>query len=342
MTIAHKVLSESVERFDFASVSSTEVPATPTSCVELLKEVAEGAVASLLDDDDSFNSQPSNPLLDTPPNSHTAAFLAGWLSGSQSAPVLENPSLNFASLFDPSIYMQRGDSPLGQTSVMLRNIPNKYTRSGLLTALAEHGFDASKHCNNLYLPMDAGSGCNLGYAFLNFHSHEEAMDFMKRFDGCRLPSAGSRKVCSVVWANRQGIFQHSNPPSRADEPDMEIPQSSLPEDLFAGSTNCCKVFIGGLSAQTTEPELVAYFSVFGEVKECCIVTNRQTGTSRGFGFCEFAGPDGVQRVHLAQLRKPHCINGRVVSVRLYNFQHNNPLSMYSPAGPWPGLVSSYF
>ena len=85
MAMAPKLLSESSEKFEFGSVSSTEVPVTPTSCVELLKEVAEGAVASLLDDDDSFNSQPSNPLLDTPPNSHTAAFLAGWLSGSQAA-----------------------------------------------------------------------------------------------------------------------------------------------------------------------------------------------------------------------------------------------------------------
>ena len=203
--------------------------------------------------------------------------------------------------------------------------------------------------------MDAGSGCNLGYAFLNFHSHEEAVVFMKRFDGCRLPSAGSRKVCSVVWANRQGIFQHSNPPLRLED-DTTTDQVILPatisegysahiypaHEVYTGATNSCKVFIGGLSATTTENDLANYFSNFGSVKECCIVSNRQTGTSRGFGFCEFEGPEGVQKVHVAQLKKPHCVNGRVVSVRLYNFQHSNPLSSLGyPPVTAPAFFSSW-
>ena len=315
------------------TTTSTDVPATPTSCVELLKEVAEGAVAGLLDDDESNFS--------TPP-SHPAMFLPPWVC---------KPGQPFNRAYQPSY----DEAP--QTSVMLRNIPNKYTRSGLLSALGEHGFEASKHCNNLYLPMDAGSGCNLGYAFLNFHSHEEACEFMKIFDGCRLPSAGSRKVCSVVWANRQGIFQHSNPPMNDSSP-MSSSDSNPPPtpqivtDMLTSTptTNCCKVFIGGLAAATSEADLVSYFSQFGPVKECCIVTNRQTGTSRGFGFCEFANSEGVHKVHLAQLRKPHAVNGRVVSVRLYNFQHNNlggssyapipvPSEYYTPA-PWhPGYCS---
>ena len=297
------------------TTSSTDIPATPTSCVELLKEVAEGAVAGLLDDDDtSFNTPPSHP----------AMFLPSWVGQN-------NQGFNRYSTMPPAY---TDELPNAQTSVMLRNIPNKYTRSGLLSALGEHGFEASKHCNNLYLPMDAGSGCNLGYAFLNFHSHEEACEFMKIFDGCRLPSAGSRKVCSVVWANRQGIFQHSNPPQRLD--DSPISTASSPpvvatDRVEVFTTNCCKVFVGGLSATTTEADLVSYFSQFGQVKECCIVTNRQTGTSRGFGFCEFSSSEGVQRVHVAQLRKPHAVSGRVVSVRLYNFQHNNLPIYAAPA-----------
>jgi len=249
-------------------------------------------------------------------------FLPGWgpQQGYQRFPTCTHPTYS-------------DEAPNAQTSVMLRNIPNKYTRSGLLAALGEHGFEASKHCNNLYLPMDAGSGCNLGYAFLNFHSHEEAREFMKIFDGCRLPSAGSRKVCSVVWANRQGIFQHSNPPLCSD--DSPSSDASAPQLADLLTTNCFKVFIGGLASSTTEADLVAYFVQFGEVKECSIVTNRQTGTSRGFGFCEFRGSEGVQKVHQAQLRKPHAVNGRVVSVRLYNFQHNN-VPMASGAAPAQG------
>lgn len=242
--------------------------------------------------------------------------------------------------------------PMGITTVMLRNIPNKYTRTGLLGALVEKGFDPSVDCNNLYLPMDASSGCNLGYAFLNFTSHDKALEFMQQFDGVRLPSAGSRKVCSVVWANKQGLFQHSNPPIADDDctsqanikhrANMMTPDSA-DEGLLGGAggllpmvspsnhqtpsnlthpeimTPTCKIFVGGLASNTRENDLIDYFQRFGPIKEASIVANRQTGHSRGFGFCEFFTPDSVDRVQLAQAKKPHSINCRVVSVRPYNF-----------------------
>ena len=289
MTVAPLVASVACYR----GVYPEEVPSTPTSCVDQLKEVAEGAVAGLLDDEEDC-----------------------W-----------------------SPCHQRSSPSSSPTSVMLRNIPNKYTRGGLITALLEQGFDACKFCNNLYLPRDAGSGCNLGFCFLNFHRHEDAVDFKAKFEGIRLPSAGSRKVCSVVWANRQGVFQHSNPPGRVSDEGPSSTASAASDEseealLASGlSGTPCKVFVGGLSATTSEGDLVSYFQQFGPVRECCIVTNRQTGTSRGFGFCEFAAVEAVHKVHAAQIKKPHTINGRVVSVRLYNFQHTQqPPSLLPMSG----------
>ena len=221
------------------------------------------------------------------------------------------------------------------TTVMLRNIPNKYTRAGLLSALVERGFDPTVDCNNLYLPMDAGSGCNLGYAFLNFTSHEKAMSFMKQFDGCRLPSAGSRKVCSVVWANKQGLFQHSNPPTVKEQ--TTPAGSAVP---LADGVPTCKIFVGGLPVTTTEADLIEYFSKFGPIREASIVVNRQTGASRGFGFCEFMTPDGVDRVQMAQARRPHSINCRIVSVRPYNSTQYTPemLMMTPPPQQEPTMT----
>jgi quinol monooxygenase YgiN len=153
----------------------------------------------------------------------------------------------------------------------------------------------------------------LGYAFLNFTTHERAVAFMHQFDGVRLPSAGSRKVCSVVWANKQGLFQHSNPPTVKDT------MPSVPS-VVASEMPTCKIFVGGLPTSTTEADLVDYFAKFGPIREASIVTNRQTGQSRGFGFCEFHTPDSVDRVQAAQARIPHSINCRIVSVRPYNVQ----------------------
>jgi hypothetical protein len=293
---------------------------------DMMQEIAEASVAAILtdeDDDTSFGS--SLDRVHTPQTAvggytHTtmASLPHPWfmsdideLSGRQQ---FATESERFTSpAYTTEFHTSDEDEDLvdlegnGSTTIMLRNIPNKYTRAGLLSALIERGFDPARDCNNLYLPMDVGSGCNLGYSFLNFTTHSKAVAFMRAFDGCRLPSAGSRKVCTVVWANKQGLFQHCNPPVRT----------------LAGM-DTCKIFVGGLPASTTEADLVEYFSKFGSVRECSIVSNRQTGASRGFGFCEFVHPDSVQRVHYAQLRRPHSINCRVVSVRPYNVTQYAP------------------
>lgn len=49
-----------------------------------------------------------------------------------------------------------------------------------------------------------------------------------------------------------------------------------------------KLFIGGLPYRTTNDELRDAFAKAGEVASASIVTDRETGRSRGFGFVEMA------------------------------------------------------
>jgi len=49
-----------------------------------------------------------------------------------------------------------------------------------------------------------------------------------------------------------------------------------------------KLFVGGVSWSTTEEGLRKAFESFGEVTEAKIITDRETGRSRGFGFVTFA------------------------------------------------------
>ncbi len=48
-----------------------------------------------------------------------------------------------------------------------------------------------------------------------------------------------------------------------------------------------KLFVGGLSWGTNDDGLRQAFSKFGEVSEAKVITDRETGRSRGFGFITF-------------------------------------------------------
>ena len=49
-----------------------------------------------------------------------------------------------------------------------------------------------------------------------------------------------------------------------------------------------KLFVGGLSWNTTDAGLKQGFERFGEVTDAKVITDRETGRSRGFGFVTFA------------------------------------------------------
>jgi RNA recognition motif-containing protein len=56
-----------------------------------------------------------------------------------------------------------------------------------------------------------------------------------------------------------------------------------------------KLYVGNLTFDATEDELLQLFSQYGEVQSAQIVTDRDTGRSRGFGFVEMAtgGPEAI-------------------------------------------------
>ncbi|KAJ0988417.1 hypothetical protein J5N97_006773 [Dioscorea zingiberensis] len=62
-----------------------------------------------------------------------------------------------------------------------------------------------------------------------------------------------------------------------------------------GDTTLTKVFVGGLAWETPTEELRRYFEQFGDILEAVIITDKNTGRSKGYGFVTFRDPESARR-----------------------------------------------
>ena len=56
-----------------------------------------------------------------------------------------------------------------------------------------------------------------------------------------------------------------------------------------------KLFIGGLAFSTSTDRLREVFAAAGQVESAAVVTDRDTGRSRGFGFVEMSTPEEAEQ-----------------------------------------------
>uniref|UniRef100_A0A8C9PWW4 Heterogeneous nuclear ribonucleoprotein A1 n=1 Tax=Spermophilus dauricus TaxID=99837 RepID=A0A8C9PWW4_SPEDA len=70
-----------------------------------------------------------------------------------------------------------------------------------------------------------------------------------------------------------------------------------------------KLFIGGLSFETTDESLRSHFEQWGTLTDCVVMRDPNTKRSRGFGFVTYAT---VEEVDAAMNARPHKVDGRVV------------------------------
>jgi len=99
---------------------------------------------------------------------------------------------------------------------------------------------------------------------------------------------------------------------------MSLPPLHFNEDV---PNDPGKMFIGGLSWQTTPENVREYFSEFGDVAEVMVMKDPATRRSRGFGFITFSHPTSVDKV----LALPsHTLHGKVVEPKVAVPRKSNP------------------
>jgi len=91
------------------------------------------------------------------------------------------------------------------TTMMIRNVPGRYSQNDLMMDLQDLGFHGAY--DFLYIPMDKSTAANVGYAFVNFIDAFWAARSVQAFEGYRFTrhQRSSTKVAKVSVAHLQGL-----------------------------------------------------------------------------------------------------------------------------------------
>lgn len=123
--------------------------------------------------------------------------------------------------------------PRGFTTVMLRNCPNSLSRDELMDILDAQGLRS--RFDFVYVPTDFMRNAGLGYAFVNFTTHQNALQAMEAMAGFGRWNMASEKVCAVSWGRPiQGLEKHIERVRNSPVMHWKIPEKFKPVMLKDG------------------------------------------------------------------------------------------------------------
>jgi cold-inducible RNA-binding protein len=85
-----------------------------------------------------------------------------------------------------------------------------------------------------------------------------------------------------------------------------------------------KLYVGNLSFDTTEGDLMRHFQQVGTVSSCNLITDKFTNTSRGFGFVEMGSQEDATKA-IATLNQKE-LSGRALTVNEARPREDRPRS----------------
>lgn len=103
-----------------------------------------------------------------------------------------------------------------------------------------------------------------------------------------------------------------------------------------GDTTLTKVFVGGLAWETQSEMLRRHYEQYGDILEAVVITDKNTGRSKGYGFVTFRDPEAARR---ACVDPSPFIDGRRANCNLASLGRPRPALPYAhvrPASPYFG------
>ena len=73
-----------------------------------------------------------------------------------------------------------------------------------------------------------------------------------------------------------------------------------------------KLFIGGISLDTTDDGMNKYFSKYGKITDCVVIKEKSSGRSKGFGFVTYETEEEADK---CMADRPHSLDGRTIDAK---------------------------
>lgn len=177
-----------------AAVATPEAPAGTPEPQAACKEAQEAAMPPIFEEQSVQKEASMSDRAASKPSAGAAE--ASAQASSSSSRGAYSTRRDAAADYRPNTASADGSGAM--TTLMLRNVPNDYTREMVLELLDALGF-AGRY-DFIYYPSDFTRNAGLGYAFVNMLTPNDAKQVRWVLEGFRQWSVPSSKVCSVGWS----------------------------------------------------------------------------------------------------------------------------------------------
>lgn len=179
------------------------------------------------------------------------------------------PHLHYhsASIQQTSYHPNYGHPSMGQPQNSQKNLIKHNSNNSIKSSLSSSVSSASSSLTSSTAVSSPAINCNSGKSIIMNNS----ATYPPAYTNCNSPASPISHHNSLNY----------NPLAGGQLPALHNPASNQ-------QNKYTKIFVGGLPYHSTDKSLSKFFQAFGEIEEAVVITDRQTGKSRGYGFVSFS------------------------------------------------------